>query len=472
MLNFTKINRENPNKRDVMQRLKDFDEVYEVFGKNKAREQASRCMQCGDPYCHSKCPLHNIIPGWLKQTAQKDLELAFNISNETSPFPEILGRICPQDVLCEGDCSLNDTHGAITIGSIETHISEMGFDNGLIPKFSNKKIDKKVAIVGSGPAGISAATFLLRAGVAVEMFERADLAGGLLTYGIPGFKLDKTKVQRRVNILVDAGMKLHLNCEIGKDKKFEELEKEFDAVFIGIGATKGRNAGLDGEQSLNVYKAMDFLTSVQKRNFLKQSDEHENNEIAQELREKFINVKDRIVAVIGGGDTAMDCVRSAVREGAKEVKCLYRRDEANMPGSKKEVQNAKEEGVEFVFNVAPKSIVTNSGILATALELQKTQLSQSDANGRQKLSIIQNSEYMQDVDIIIYALGFDQELPAFIKDLKLDLDKWNGIKVNENFQTSNQKVYAGGDGVRGANLAVRAAADGKAAAKAIVESFS
>ena len=459
MLNFTKIHRENPNKRDVMQRLKDFDEVYELFGKNQAREQSSRCMQCGDPYCHSKCPLHNIIPAWLKQTAQKDLELAFNISNETSPFPEILGRICPQDVLCEGDCSLNDTHGAITIGSVETHISETGFDNGLVPKFTDKKIGKKVAIVGSGPAGISAATFLLRAGVEVEMFERAGRAGGLLTYGIPGFKLDKSKVQRRVDLLVNAGMKLHLNCEIGKDKEFKTLENDFDAVFIGIGATKGRSAGLEGEQSLNVYKAMDFLTSVAKRNF-------------GEEDKKFINVKDRTVVVIGGGDTAMDCVRSAVREGAKEVKCLYRRDEANMPGSKKEVQNAKEEGVEFVFNVAPKSIITNSGILATALELQKTQLSEPDINGRQKLSIIENSEYKQEVDIIIYALGFDQELPEFIKNLNLDMDRWNGIKVNEGHQTSNAKVYAGGDGVRGADLAVRAAADGKAAAKAMVESFN
>jgi len=466
MLNFTKIHRETPNKRDVMQRLKDFDEVYELFDKSKAREQSSRCMQCGDPYCHSKCPLHNIIPAWLKQTAQKDLELAFNISNETSPFPEILGRICPQDVLCEGDCSLNDTHGAITIGSVETHISEIGFDNGLIPKFTDKKIGKKVAVIGSGPAGMSAATFLLRAGVEVEMFERSSRAGGLLTYGIPGFKLDKIKVQRRVDILVDAGMKLYLNCEIGKDKSFEDLEKEFDAIFIGIGATKGRSAGLEGEQSLNVYKAMDFLISVQKRNFLKDS----NNNHKNEKNEKFINVKDRIVVVIGGGDTAMDCVRSAVREGAKEVKCLYRRDEINMPGSKKEVLNAKEEGVEFVFNVAPKAIITNSGILATALKLQKTQLSQPDINGRQKLSMIENSEYIQEVDIIIYALGFDQELPAFIKNI--NLDKWNGIKVNESFQTSNSKVYAGGDGVRGADLAVRAAADGKAAAKAIVESFS
>ena len=268
MLKFTTIDRINPSKRGVMSRIKDFNEVYEVFDKNKAKEQASRCMQCGDPYCHSKCPLHNIIPAWLKQTASKDLELAFNISNEVSPFPEILGRICPQDVLCEGDCSLNETHGAITIGSIETHITETGFDKGLTPKFTTKKLGKKVAIIGSGPAGISTATFLLRNGIDVEMFERASKAGGLLTYGIPGFKLEKYRVQRRIDFLTKAGMKLTTNCEIGKDKKFEDLEKDFDAIFIGIGATKGRYAGLEDEKSSrNVYLAMEFLTSVAKRNF-------------------------------------------------------------------------------------------------------------------------------------------------------------------------------------------------------------
>jgi len=462
MLKFTTIHRHNPSKRGVMDRIKDFDEVYEVFDNEKAADQASRCMQCGDPYCHTKCPLHNIIPAWLKQTASKDLELAFNISNEVSPFPEILGRICPQDVLCEGDCSLNDTHGAITIGSIETHITETGFNNGLVPKFNTKKqkIGKKVAIVGSGPAGIGAATFLLRNGVDVEMFERASKAGGLLTYGIPGFKLEKHRVQRRIDFLTKAGMKLTTNCEIGKDKSFSSLEKDFDAIFIGIGSTKGRYAGLEDERSSrNVHLAMDFLTSIQKRNF-----NEENN--------KFINVKNRIVLVVGGGDTAMDCVRTAVREGASSVKCLYRRDEASMPGSKKEVLNAKEEGVEFVFNVAPKSILTNSGILATALELEKTKLVKIDDSGREKVEIIDGSAYNEEADIIIMALGFDQELPEFIKSSNIELDKWNGLKINEKFQTSNGKIYSGGDSVRGANLAVTAAADGKNAALSIVESFT
>jgi len=452
MLNFTKVDRANPLKRGVMERIKDFKEVYTVFDDNKAQEQSERCIGCGDPYCHNKCPLHNIIPAWLKQTANNDLELAFNISNETSPFPEILGRICPQDVLCEGDCTLNDTHGAITIGSIETHISETGFDNGLKPKFANSKIGKKVAVIGSGPAGISAATFLLREGIDVDMYERANKAGGLLTYGIPGFKLEKERVQRRIDWLIDAGMQLHTNCEIGKDKSFEELEKEYDSVFIGIGATKGRYPGISGEKNKNVHLAMEFLTKIQKRNF-------------NEPVEDFIDVKDKNVLVIGGGDTAMDCLRTSVREGAQSVKCLYRRDEINMPGSKKEVINSKEEGVEFIFNVSPVSIDEDG------INIIKTEMSAADSSGRQSVQNIQGSEYKETADIIIFALGFEQELPQFLKDSGLELDKWNGIMINEKFQTSNSKIYSGGDSVRGANLAVRAAADGKDAAKMIFESL-
>jgi glutamate synthase (NADPH/NADH) small chain len=452
MLNFTKVDRNNPSKRGVMERIKDFSEVYNVFDKNKAQEQADRCIGCGDPYCHNKCPLHNIIPAWLKQTAQNDIELAFNISNETSPFPEILGRICPQDVLCEGDCTLNDTHGAITIGAVETHISETGFEQGLKPKFASEKIGKKVAVVGSGPAGISVATFLLRAGVDVDMYERASKAGGLLTYGIPGFKLDKFRVQRRVDWLVEAGMNLYTNCEIGKDKSFEELEKSYDAIFLGIGATKGKKPNIDGEDNENVYLAMEFLTGIQKRNF-----EEENS--------LFIDVKDKNVVVIGGGDTAMDCVRTSIREGATSVKCLYRRDEVNMPGSKKEVINSKEEGVEFVFNVSPKAIV-KEGVLVL-----ETKMNQPENGGRQSVQVIENSEYLEEADIIILALGFDQELPSFIKQSNLELDRWNGLKVNEQYQTSNAKIYAGGDSVRGADLAVRAAADGKVAAKFIINNL-
>ncbi|QKF78391.1 glutamate synthase subunit beta [Arcobacter defluvii] len=455
MLNFTKFERVNPEKRDVLQRLKDFDEVYQVFTKQRATEQADRCMQCGDPYCHTGCPLGNYIPAWLKQTATKNPDLAFALSNETSPFPEILGRICPQDVLCEGACSLNTGHGAISIGAIETYISENAFENGLKPQFTTKKNNKRVAIIGSGPSGISAATFLLRRGFDVEMFERADRAGGLLMYGIPGFKLDKTTVDRRINWLLEAGMKLHTNCEIGKDKSISDLEKEFDAIYLAIGATSSNKVRVDGENASNVYFAIDFLTGIQKRNL-------GNKNI------NYIDVKDKNVVVIGGGDTAMDCVRTSVREGAETVKCLYRRDEKNMPGSKKEVVNSKEEGVEFVFNVAPKSIKVENN-LAVAVELLETSMSEPDASGRQKVVISEGTEYLEEADVVILALGFSPEVPAFLKELNVETNSWGGIVINSDYKTSNKKVYAGGDCRRGAHLAVTAAVDGREAAKAIIK---
>ncbi len=455
MLNFTKFERINPEKRDVLQRLKDFDEVYQVFAKQRATEQADRCMQCGDPYCHTGCPLGNYIPAWLKQTATKNPEMAFALSNETSPFPEILGRICPQDVLCEGACSLNTGHGAISIGAIETFISEDAFEKGLKPKITEHKNDKRVAVIGSGPAGISAATFLLRKGFNVEMFERADRAGGLLMYGIPGFKLDKTTVDRRINWLLEAGMKLHTNCEIGQDKLISDLEKDFDAIFLGIGATASNSVKIAGEESSNVHFAIDFLTGIQKRNL-------GNKNI------NYIDVKDKKVVVIGGGDTAMDCVRTSVREGAESVKCLYRRDEKNMPGSKKEVVNAKEEGVEFVFNVSPKSIKVEKD-LAIAVELVETKMSEADASGRQKVVIVDGSEYLEEADVVILALGFAPEVPTFLKELNVETNSWGGIVIDSSYKTSNKKVYAGGDCHRGAHLAVTAALDGREAAKAIIK---
>ena len=455
MLNFTKFERVNPEKRDVLQRLKDFDEVYQVFSKQRATEQADRCMQCGDPYCHTGCPLGNYIPAWLKQTATKNPELAFALSNETSPFPEILGRICPQDVLCEGACSLNTGHGAVSIGAVETFVSESAFESGVKPPFTAKSNGKRVAVIGSGPSGISAATFLLRKGFEVEMFERADRAGGLLMYGIPGFKLDKTTVDRRINWLLEAGMKLHTNCEIGRDKAISDLEKEFDAIYLAIGATASNKVKVDGEDSSNVYFAIDFLTGIQKRNLGTKN-------------VNYIDVKDKRVVVIGGGDTAMDCVRTSVREGAETVKCLYRRDEKNMPGSKKEVVNAKEEGVEFVFNVSPKSIKTSNG-LATGVELLETMMSEPDASGRQKVVIKDGSEFVEEADVVILALGFSPEVRAFLTELNVETNSWGGVVIDSSYKTSNKKVYAGGDCRRGAHLAVTAAVDGREAAKAIVK---
>ncbi len=458
MLRFFDLERVDPIKRDVVERLKDFDEIYELFSFSKASEQADRCIQCGDPYCHNGCPLHNFIPQWLKNIAERDLEFAFKISNESSPFPEIMGRVCPHDRLCEGSCTLNDGYGAITIGSIETFISEEGFKKGFKPHFSKDKLNKKVAIIGAGPAGLSAATFLLREGVDVEIFDKQNRAGGLLTYGIPGFKLNKNVVFRRVELLKEAGAIFHQNVEVGKDISFEELLDKFDAIFLGLGATKGKRAGIEGEDAKGCYLAMEYLVNVQKRLFKEEVDE-------------VIDVKDKNVVVIGGGDTAMDCVRTALREKAKSVKCLYRRDAYNMPGSKKEYLNAKEEGVEFEFYASPKRVIKDENNRVVAIEMIKTRLTEPDESGRRRVEEVKNSEFKVPADIVIFALGFEPQKYPFLSENGIETNKWGEIIVDDNFETTKKGVYAGGDCQRGADLVVTAAKDGRDAAKAIVKSF-
>jgi len=454
MQKFFDLERIDATKRSGGERIKDFDEIYELFSERKASDQSARCIQCGDPYCHNKCPLHNLIPHWLKATANRDLELAFALSNEPSPFPEVLGKICPHDRLCEGECTLNDGHGAITIGSVETFINEKAFQIGLKPMMSTKMSDKKVAIIGAGPAGISCATFLLRKGIKVELFDKQARAGGLLTYGIPGFKLDKRDIERRVGFLKEAGAVFHQNCEVGKDITFEELTQNFDAVFIGVGATQGRRATIDGADAKGAYLAMEFLTAIQKKNF-------------GEDYNRDIDVKDKRVAVIGGGDTAMDCVRTSLREKARSVTCLYRRDPDNMPGSRKEFINAKEEGVDFEFYSSPKEIIVDEKGLITGVKIIKTKLGELDSSGRAKVKEIEGSEFTVDADVVIFALGFDPIKYEFLEANGIELDKWNGIKVDSNYETSKPNVYAGGDCHRGAHLVVTAALDGREAAKAI-----
>lgn len=454
MQKFFDLERIDANKRSGGERIKDFDEIYEIFSENKAADQSARCIQCGDPYCHNKCPLHNLIPQWLKATASKNLELAFALSNEPSPFPEILGKICPHDRLCEGDCTLNDGHGAITIGSVETFINEEGFKQGLKPRFNTPKTDKKVAIVGAGPAGLSAATFLLRQGINVELYDKQNRAGGLLTYGIPGFKLDKSVIARRVDILKEAGAIFHQNCEVGKDVSFDELTEQFDAVFISIGATQGRKATIPGADAANAYLAMEFLTNTQKKLFGEGFDES-------------IDVSEKRVVVIGGGDTAMDCVRTSLREKARSVHCLYRRDAENMPGSKKEYINAKEEGVDFEFNTSPTQIILDDQGNITGVEFIRTEMGEADEDGRQRIQEIPGSEDCIDADIVIFALGFDPVKYTFLTDNGIELDRWDGIKVDKNYETSKANVFAGGDCHRGADLVVTAAYDGREAAKAI-----
>jgi len=459
MREFLTTERVEPEKRLVVERVKDFSEIYEVFDRDDAATQSDRCIQCGDPYCLNKCPLHNYIPQWLKAISEKDLEFAFKLSNEPSPFPEVMGRVCPHDRLCEGDCTLNDGHGAITIGSVETHITEAGFKAGYTPEFPGITTDKKVAVIGSGPAGLSAATYLLRSGIAVTMYEKADRAGGLLTYGIPNFKLDKKIVERRVKLLQDAGLELVLNCEVGHDIPFEEIADKHDAMFIGVGATKTKSAGIAGENAPNVYAAIDYLTNIQRKNFKLSYD-------------KKFDFKDLNVVVIGGGDTAMDCLRTAKREGAKSVTCLYRRDEKNMPGSKKEYKNAMEEGVDFTFLVSPKAIALNEEGNAVAVEVVKTTLGARDDSGRQKMEEVKGSEYRVNADVIIMSLGFDPAVPSFLAENGIETNAWGGIIINEEtHETTTAGIYAGGDCFRGADLVVTAAYDGREAARSIANTL-
>ena len=459
MREYLTTERTDPKKRLVVERTKDFGEIYELFDRDEAASQSDRCIQCGDPFCLNKCPLHNYIPQWLKAVSEKDLEFAFKLSNEPSPFPEVMGRVCPHDRLCEGDCTLNDGHGAITIGSVETHITEAGFKAGYKPEFPGITTDKKVAVIGSGPAGLSVATYLLRSGIAVTMYERSDRAGGLLTYGIPNFKLDKKVVERRIRLLQEAGMELVVNCEVGKDMPFEDIANEHDAMFIGVGATKARLAGISGEKAPNVYKAMDYLTAIQRKNFKLSYD-------------KKFDFKDLNVVVIGGGDTAMDCLRTAKREGAKSVTCLYRRDEKNMPGSKKEYKNAMEEGVDFTFLVSPKEIILNDDGKAVAVEVIKTTLGARDASGRQKMEELKGSEYRVNADVVIMSLGFDPAVPSFLAENGIETNTWGGIIINEEtHETTTAGIYAGGDCFRGADLVVTAAYDGREAARSIANSL-
>ena len=440
MLEFTHIPRISLKKVSAEKRIKDFKEIYAPYSAFESKEQAKRCMSCGIPYCSIGCPLHNMIPLWLKTMAQKDLSVAFDVSNSTSPFPEILGRICPHDSLCEGSCSLNTGHGAVSIGSVESFITDTGLKQGLKVKLSSKNKSKtKVAIIGSGPSGISCATYLLRAGVNVEMFERAPKAGGLLTYGIPNFKLDKNIVQNRIDMLTDAGMKLHLNQEIGKDE-FAKIYKEFDYVYLAMGATKSNFSTIDGLEESKFYKAIDYLTTIQ-------------YEIFGQKPKFNIDIEGKNVVVIGGGDTAMDCVRSSIRKKANKVTCIYRRAQSDMAGSKKEYENAVEEGVEFIFNAGVKQAKDG-----------KLEVCKLDSN----LEFIKGEESLIDYDIVVFALGFGVNKYDFLDDHNVEVNPKNGrVVVDENFKTSNDKIYGGGDIVQGASLAVIAATNGRECAKAI-----
>ena len=452
MLEFHKKNQQNPDKTEPEKRIKDFQEIYRQFDQNTSVEQSSRCSQCGVPFCQIHCPLNNNIPDWLRYIAEGRLKEAYEISSSTNAFPEVCGRVCPQDRLCEGNCVVEQAgFGAITIGNLEKYLTEVAWEKGWIQKInSSSPNNQKIAIIGSGPAGMAAASYLVKQGYQVDIFEKNDRAGGLMIYGIPNFKLDKSVVERRTEWLSESGVKFHLKKEVGKHISFQELEKDYDAILVATGVYKARQLDIETKNIENSLPALDFLI--------------ESNRVGLgdvPSPTKFFAAHDKHVVVIGGGDTAMDCVRTAVRQKAKSVKCIYRRDRENMPGSAREVANAIEEGVEFVWLASPKQFIGNSEV--KEVEINKIKLGLPDSSGRRSPEIEPNSEYKIKADMVIKSLGFDPEdLPNLFNAKELNVSRWGTIKVNlDTMQTNLEGVFAAGDIVRGASLVVWAIKDGR-----------
>ena len=464
MLKFTDVARDMPEKRPPDLRRTDFDEIYAEYADAKAAEQSSRCSQCGVPYCQTHCPLHNNIPDWLRLTAEGRLQEAYEISQATNTFPEICGRICPQDRLCEGNCVIEQSgHGTVTIGSIEKYITDTAWEQGWVkPAAPREERAESVGIIGAGPGGLAAADMLRRAGVQVTIYDRYDRAGGLLTYGIPGFKLEKDVVQRRNAQLAEGGVTFELNCDVGVDISFGAIRGKHDAVIIATGVYKTREIEAPGVGGFGVERAIDFLTASNRKSFGDTVEEFENGRL---------NAAGKKVVVIGGGDTAMDCVRTSIRQGAESVKCLYRRDRANMPGSQREVQNAEEEGVIFEWLSAPKGFV---GDPVTGVMVQKMRLGAPDVTGRQSPEVIEGADYVEEADMVIMALGFEPEdLPTLWNEPELPVNRWGTIKADYvTGATALDGVYAVGDIVRGASLVVWAIKDGRDCAQAILDDFN
>ena len=461
---FLDVGRFDPSKKSVDERKINFVEIYGEYNQSQASNQAHRCLDCGNPYCEWKCPVHNYIPDWLKLVNEGNILEAADLCHSTNSLPEVCGRVCPQDRLCEGACTLNDGFGAVTIGSIEKYITEKAFEMGWKPDLSNRKWkNKKVAIIGSGPAGIACADVLTRSGIHSHVFDKNDEIGGLLTYGIPEFKLEKSVVKRRRKILEGMGIKFHMGVEVGKDINFKNIYKDYDAVFLGMGTYTSLEGGLKGEKLNGVYKAIDYLISNTKKLLNMNSGKAE-----------YINFKGKNVVVLGGGDTAMDCNRTAIRQGAKSVTCLYRRDEKNMPGSRREVQNAKEEGVIFDFNIQPIDILGNEKV--EGVKIVQTKLGEPDQNGRRIPIPISGSERIYNADVVIVAFGFRASPAEWFNDFNVQTRK-NGLVIADEdqkfkFQTSNEKIFSGGDMVRGSDLVVTAIWEGREAGKSIIKYVS
>ncbi|MDP4892235.1 NAD(P)-dependent oxidoreductase [Cypionkella sp.] len=461
MLKFVTLHKEMPQKRSADLRAQDFDEIYREFAAEKAAEQASRCSQCGVPYCQSHCPLHNNIPDWLRLTAEGRLEEAYDLSQATNTFPEICGRICPQDRLCEGNCVIeNSGHGTVTIGSVEKYLTDKAWEMGWVKSIKPRnERTESVGIIGAGPGGLAAADVLRRAGVQVTVYDRYDRAGGLLTYGIPGFKLEKPVVMQRIEQLELGGVQFVLNCKVGEDLSFDAIRGQHDAILIATGVYKARDIEAPGVGAKGVVRALDYLTASNRKSFGDEVPEFDSGEL---------NATGKRVVVIGGGDTAMDCVRTAIRQGAVSVKCLYRRDKANMPGSQREVQNAEEEGVDFVWLSAPKGFT--GGEVVDGVMVQKMRLGAPDASGRQSPEVIEGADYIEPADLVVQALGFEPEaVPSLWGVPDLAVTRWGTIKADFRSHATNlDGVYAAGDIVRGASLVVWAIRDGREAADSIL----
>jgi glutamate synthase (NADPH/NADH) small chain len=460
MLKFVDVAQRMPEKRAAEQRRDDFDEIYTGFAPELAGEQASRCSQCGIPFCQVHCPVSNNIPDWLMLTAEGRLQEAYEVSSATNNMPEICGRICPQDRLCEGNCVIEQSgHGTVTIGSVEKYITDTAFARGWVkPAAPPKELDQSVGIIGGGPAGLAAADQLRRKGYKVHVYDRYDRIGGLLIYGIPNFKLEKEVVRRRVDMLEQSGVEFHRNFEVGRDASLQDIRDRHDAVLIATGVYKARDIKVPGVGLENVVPALDFLVASNRKGL---------GDKVEAFDDGSLNADGKDVVVIGGGDTAMDCVRTAIRQGANSVTCLYRRDRANMPGSRREVQYAEEEGVKFTWLAAPEAFVGDDKV--TAVRAQRIHLGVPDASGRQTPELIPGSSFNAPSDIAIKALGFDPEdLPTLFDTPELQVTKWGTLRINHRTMMTNlDGVFAAGDIVRGASLVVWGVRDGRDAAEGI-----